>query len=73
LVALGWRWGKSVSGQQMQWTDRRMVIIAGVAIAALAFWLSPRNHPAPKVAAPAPAPAGQGAPMMADDPWADVG
>jgi len=57
----------------MQWTDRRMVIIAGVAIVALALWLSPHNHPAPKVAAPAPAPAGQAEPMMADDPWADVG
>jgi hypothetical protein len=57
----------------MQRTHRRMVIIAGVAIAAVMFWLSARNHTAPRVAAPGPAPAVQTAPMTPDDPWADVG
>ena len=43
-----------MNGHQRQWTGRTMVLIAGVAIAAVMFWLSARNHIAPKMAAPDP-------------------
>jgi hypothetical protein len=57
-----------VNGHQPQRGVRRMIIYA--AIIALAFWVSPRHHPTPKAAAPAPAPT---APAVPADPWADVG
>jgi hypothetical protein len=50
-----------------------LYIAVGIAIVAVAFWLSPRNHPSPKVAAPPPVPIVQTAPMVPDDPRADVG